>query len=75
MPTLVLNKESIQYGATVWMETIICYKCAVPFAIPSNLKRHLLDTKDEFYCPNGHRQAYVTSTSESKLMLHLPQKD
>lgn len=64
MSTLISNKESIQYGSTVWMETITCYKCGVPFAIPNNLKQHFLDSQDEFYCPNGHKQAYVTSTED-----------
>ena len=64
MSTLISNKASIDYGESVWMETITCYKCGVPFAMPERLKRYFLDTKDSFYCPNGHSQAYVTSTEE-----------
>lgn len=58
----VLNKEGVEYSTFVGMETIVCYKCAVPFAIPAQLKQRLIDTGDEFFCPNGHDQHYTRST-------------
>ncbi len=64
MAILISNADGIKYGTTVWMETICCYKCGVPFAVPDNLKQHFLDSQDNFYCPNGHSQAYVTSTEQ-----------
>lgn len=64
------NKESIQFEVSVDMETIICYKCAVPFAIPKRLKRHFQDSQEPFYCPNGHEQAYTEST-ETRLKRQL----
>lgn len=54
----ILNKEAIQYDTYVTMETIICYKCAIPFGVPSNYRQHLRNTGDTFYCPNGHSQVY-----------------
>lgn len=58
----IANKEAIKFETYVTMETIVCYKCAIPFAVPSNYKQHLRDTRDAFYCPNGHEQAYTKST-------------
>ena len=64
MSILISNKEGIEYGCMVQMETIICYKCAIPFAVPSNYKDHLQKSQDSFYCPNGHSQAYVKSKAQ-----------
>lgn len=64
MAITVFNKEAIEYGSIVNLETIVCYSCGVPFAIPDNLKRHFHETKESFYCPNGHRQCYTKSTED-----------
>jgi len=48
-------------------ETIVCYKCHVPFAVTSRHRRELLDTQDTFYCPAGHPQHYIGKTEEQKL--------
>ncbi len=58
------NKECVVYDSVIEMETIVCYKCAIPFAVPSNYKRYLKESQDNFYCPNGHQQAYAKSTSQ-----------
>lgn len=58
----ILNKEAIRYGEVITMETIICYKCAIPFAVPSQYKAILRSSQETFYCPNGHNQCYSVST-------------
>lgn len=62
MSTLLQNKENIKYDTMVTLVTIQCYKCCVPFAIPERLNQVLKDTKETFYCPNGHGQIYTKST-------------
>lgn len=62
MGVMIANKESIQYDSYVSMETIVCYKCAIPFGVPMNYKKHLQASQDGFYCPNGHYQSYSKST-------------
>lgn len=64
MAITIYNKEQIEYGTTVTLVTIQCYKCSVPFAIPQRLDDYFRETKHSFFCPNGHSQAYVTSVSE-----------
>lgn len=62
MSVVIQNKESIVYESMLQFETIICYKCAIPFAVPTRYKQHLKDSQDSFYCPNGHSQSYTKST-------------
>lgn len=64
MGIIVFNKEEIQYGTTVTLETVICCRCAVPFAMPTQLQQHFKDSKETFYCPNGHSQVYRKSTEQ-----------
>ena len=35
-----------------------CYKCGVEFAMPVVLEETCQRDKQEFFCPNGHPQAY-----------------
>lgn len=42
-----------------------CYLCGVPFAMPEALMRNRRGDKRDFYCPNGHSQAYVKSTADT----------
>lgn len=44
------------------LEVIICYKCAMPFAVPVQVKKTLRSSQDIFYCPQGHAQSYSKST-------------
>ncbi len=48
----------------LYLET--CYECGVPFAMPVEFRRHLLEKgKDAiYYCLNGHGQHYMKSTTE-----------
>lgn len=73
MGITVLNKEAFVYDSTVEFSTIICCNCGVPFAMPSRLKTHYLASQENFYCPNGHPQAYVKST-ETRLREQLEEQ-
>lgn len=64
MCTTVLNKEGMTFGTYVSMQTIECYKCAIPFAVPAEYKSRLQAKGEDFYCPNGHRQHYCKSTEQ-----------
>ena len=50
--------EGIIVNATLKLSTIVCYQCAVTFAVPISLHETLKDTGRDFYCPNGHCQVY-----------------
>lgn len=64
MSITLSNREGIQYGTSVEMKTVICYKCSIPFAMPERLNEWLRRSQDSFFCPNGHIQAYVKSTEQ-----------
>ena len=42
-------------------EVIECYSCGVMFAMTQEKNRHCLEDGGNFWCPNGHRQHYITS--------------
>lgn len=44
-----------------------CCACGTPFMIPKWMKKALLNSKQTFYCPNGHGQSYVGKTEAEKL--------
>lgn len=46
---------------------IECGKCGVQFGISSNLHRTLTETRQGFYCPNGHSRYYPEDTEKNKL--------
>lgn len=41
--------------------------CAVSFAVTAEHQRELIDTHADFFCPRGHRQAYVHKSEAEKL--------
>ena len=43
-----------------------CCECGIPFAISEHKYNELQESKNTFYCPNGHGQFY-TKSSTSKL--------
>ncbi len=51
-----------------------CYKCGIVWWHTKRFNQARLDDKGDFYCPNGHSQAYVTSTAE-KLRKEIADKD
>lgn len=62
MAITIENKETAKYGTTVTMELIQCYKCAIPFAVPTDFKAFLRSSQEQFFRPNGHPQCYSKST-------------
>jgi len=49
---------------TIIYDNVECYKCGVIFGLNRNLNKHLKESTDSFYCPNGHSQGYVKSTAD-----------
>lgn len=45
-------------------ETIVCYKCNMPFAVPTETKWRWQTSGGTFYCPAGHGQVYKTTENE-----------
>lgn len=50
--------------ANIDLVTETCINCGVIFALPSELKKHRLENKQNFYCPNGHSMVYTESEAE-----------
>lgn len=38
-----------------------CYKCGVTFGMPEQLRQGHLENGGDFWCPNGHRQHFITT--------------
>lgn len=51
-------------SVTIEFELIQCGECGCHYYIPKVLYKECLETKQGFYCPNGHRRAFVRSTGE-----------
>lgn len=56
---------------SVWLsitfEVESCYLCGIPFGLTAARQKHLIDTKETFYCPSGHQQHYNGKTHEQEL--------
>lgn len=65
---------------TEWV-TIECGKCGCFFQVSEKFNSDKRASKDIFYCPNGHRRAYVESEADKlrrerdRLTQRLAQKD
>lgn len=68
MPTVFVPDVAIT------LETITCCLCAVPFAVPADLKRERLRDHRNFWCPNGHDQHFLGKTEADKLREQLAAK-
>lgn len=55
------------FSTTTTLSTAECCNCGVAFAMPTELKKKLLQTQDSFYCPNGHKQYYVGKARVERL--------
>ncbi len=44
--------------------TVECGKCGCRFGLPEKFQKDKLESKDTFYCPNGHPRAYCESTAD-----------
>jgi hypothetical protein len=53
----------------LWMEFYeeTCCNCGCTFFITKKHHQLLVDTKQTFYCPNGHTQSYTGKTDAQKL--------
>lgn len=63
----IFNQQGQVYSNILEMYTHICIECGVPFAIPKQLDDRLRQTRESFYCPNGHHQHYVGKTEAEKI--------
>lgn len=52
---------------TISFAQITCYKCGIPFLVPSYFKEKRINNHENFWCPNGHMQAFVGKTEAEKL--------
>lgn len=66
--------RDVRYQTTITMVTEICCNCGVTFAIPSDLRKCLVESKQSFYCPHGHGQIYSKSKND-ELKEALKKKD
>ncbi len=46
------------------MEEIVFGCCGVPVWLPKNFVNDKRNTKDSFYCPNGHSRSFMESTAD-----------
>lgn len=58
-----------------------CYKCGIWFMLESCYRQKLRETKNTFYCPNGHGQHFTESETDrlrrerDRLLQQLAMKD
>lgn len=53
------------YIGTLVIET--CCNCGIVFGLDESYRRRLLQSHDDFYCPNGHPQHFVGETDKERL--------
>ena len=41
-----------------------CYKCGVAFAFSRQFQRRAMESKESFFCPNGHSQYYTENEAD-----------
>lgn len=52
----------------IQQETCVTESCGVAFWIDEKLQQRLVETKRNFYCPNGHAMHYLGETDKVKLI-------
>lgn len=55
---------SVIVYTSIELEPIECCNCGVIFGMPPQWIANRKETKDIFYCPNGHGQSYTESTAD-----------
>lgn len=60
-------QRGITFHQDITLVTEMCCACGVMFAIPDSLQNQLVETRQYFYCPNGHSQNYVGKTDKQRL--------
>lgn len=59
---------------SVYLESVRCAKCGVPFSMPDTLVAQRKKDGETFYCPNGHSHAYPKQAVDTdKLKVELKQ--
>ena len=58
---------TITINATTTFKQESCYRCGVIFAMTSEYTKQRLRDHESFWCPNGHRQAYLHESQETRL--------
>lgn len=64
-----------EYIENTWLETEVCCKCGMMFAMPKDYQRRRRDDHAVFYCPSGHSQHYTGKTEAQRLKDQLADKD
>lgn len=59
-----LRLMEFKVAGAVRLVTETCYACGVLFAMPVELRQNRRETRDSFYCPNGHGMAYTVNEAE-----------
>lgn len=59
----------VTYSTTLTL--ITCFKCAVPFGMSETLYEQRRRDRDDFWCPNGHRQHFTGEPTEAQLRRQL----
>lgn len=63
----VTNRCDVTFGHTFEITWEDCYKCGIPFGLPSAFRKNRLRDHKEWFCPNGHGQVFVGKTEEQRL--------
>lgn len=62
-----LRNEQFQQYQSVEYVTEQCCNCGVMFAMEKDFRKHKLDDKSSFYCPNGHSQSYMGKSKDEQI--------
>lgn len=54
----------MQTELSIELEPVECCNCGVVFWVSKRLVKNWKETKDKFFCPSGHGQSFMESTSE-----------
>ena len=57
----------LEQKVTLTYKTTTCISCGVEICLPSDFYDNRLETKKDYYCPNGHSQHFVSKTREQEL--------
>lgn len=59
----------------ITLETQVCCACGITFAMPSHYVSKLRESKNNFYCPNGHTLAFQESAKDREIARLKEEKD
>lgn len=57
----------IDVAAELVTETCCRSDCGILFAVPADWQQRRMNDHSNFYCPNGHHQAYLSKSKEEQL--------